>query len=245
MAGSRRNWELQELERACLWARGLWPVAAGPKGMRFGHGWAGLSKGTFRPGCQGPASSRAGCSLSCRVPAWVASVLEQAATMKCDRSRRRKAYKLIHRRLVRAAGWAQGTSDSRAREGAPGTVFAQCLRACSLQCQLRPWGTHGSLAGRWVFGQLHQASSTVQRARCASAPVGGRSWPGENLVPHLRLPPRAKGPDASCLPCRALRLPRPRPQQGTGPGASRERGTWARLDQSLPSSPLPSRAGQG
>ncbi|XP_074829751.1 uncharacterized protein LOC141999845 isoform X2 [Natator depressus] len=33
------------------------------------------------------------------IPLWVAPVLEQAATMKCDRSRRHQAYRLIRRRL--------------------------------------------------------------------------------------------------------------------------------------------------
>ncbi|XP_078497651.1 uncharacterized protein LOC144754007 [Lissotriton helveticus] len=37
-----------------------------------------------------------------RLPSWVASVLETAAKMKSDKSRRRKAYRLIHRKLFEA-----------------------------------------------------------------------------------------------------------------------------------------------
>ncbi|KAJ1146317.1 hypothetical protein NDU88_012594 [Pleurodeles waltl] len=37
-----------------------------------------------------------------RLPSWVAPVLERAAKMKSDKSRRRKAYRLIHRKLFEA-----------------------------------------------------------------------------------------------------------------------------------------------
>ncbi|XP_030391813.1 uncharacterized protein LOC115636170 isoform X2 [Gopherus evgoodei] len=99
--GQRRGW-CKSLTSNCSATRGVKRSAAAPLPSMLPSGWSHTGCSVTGPERPAHVENMARLCQQHGIPLWVAPILEQAATMKCDKSRRHKAYRLIRRRLVRA-----------------------------------------------------------------------------------------------------------------------------------------------